>query len=132
MNLDEKQKLATETYELGITMAETFKGDEKLFMILAIMACISGIVNKPYSLMPITNVGGDVFKSMRIEKGYTLRQVEDATGISNSYLSQLETGKVNNPSQDIVNKILNWYNNGIAVSKCCGRFIDGLDECISN
>jgi len=50
------------------------------------------------------------FKDKRKEKGLTLRQVEDLTGISNSYLSQLETGKVKKPSYEVVSKLYNLYN----------------------
>lgn len=119
MTLDEKKHMAEQTYQLGIDMAKTFtdKTSDKDYMILAIMACISGLTNSTYSTMPMINYDGDLFKSMRIEKGYTLRQTEDATGISNSYLSQLENGKITKPSQQVVNKLLNWYNNGISISK---------------
>jgi hypothetical protein len=48
---------------------------------------------------------GSVLKRVRKARGITLRQVEAITGISNAYLSQLETGKVNNPSHDKVIKI---------------------------
>lgn len=39
-----------------------------------------------------------ILKELRERAGLTLRQVEEATQISNSYLSQLETGKINSPS----------------------------------
>jgi len=51
------------------------------------------------------------FKEMRKSKGLTLRKVESLTGISNPYLSQLETGKINNPSYDIVRKLFLLYSN---------------------
>jgi hypothetical protein len=119
MNDIEKRKLALETYNLGLQMGETFAKDKHSgeYMVLAIMACISGLTNIKYSLMPIIQYDGEIFKSMRLQKGYTLRQTEDATGISNSYLSQLETGKIKKPSQNVVNKLLNWYNNGVSVEK---------------
>lgn len=40
----------------------------------------------------------------------TLRDVEEITGISNGYLSQLETGKTSNPSFETVVKLCNCYN----------------------
>lgn len=49
------------------------------------------------------------FKEWRIWRDFTLRQVEDKTGISNAYLSQLETGKVKNPSFTVVVKLCNLY-----------------------
>lgn len=126
MTLDEKKHMAEQTYGLGIYMAKTFtdKANDKDYMILAIMACISGLTNTTYSTMPMINYDGDLFKSMRIEKGYTLRQTEDATGISNSYLSQFETGKIKKPSQYVVSTLLNWYNDGISVPK--GDYIGTL------
>ena len=50
------------------------------------------------------------FRVLRKRAGYTLRQVEEATGISNPYLSQLETGKVKNPSYMVVAALVNFYN----------------------
>lgn len=51
------------------------------------------------------------FKSMRKAKGLTLRQVEDITGISNPYLSQLETGKIKAPSYNTVRSLVMLYSN---------------------
>ena len=50
------------------------------------------------------------FKSMRKQKGLTLRQVEDLTRISNPYLSQLETGKVKSPSYSVVRTLIMLYS----------------------
>lgn len=44
----------------------------------------------------------DNFRQRRLEKAMTLREVEKVTGISNSYLSQLETGKIKKPSYSVV------------------------------
>lgn len=41
-------------------------------------------------------------RQIRKQRGLTLRQVELMTGISNSYLSQLETGKIKKPSHHVV------------------------------
>lgn len=119
MNDIEKRRLALETYNLGQRMGEVFGKDKNSgeYMVLAIMACISGLTNSTYSTMPMIKYDGEMFKTMRLEKGYTLRQTEDATGISNSYLSQLENGKIVKPSQHVVTVLLNWYNNGISVEK---------------
>lgn len=123
MSQDEINKLATETYELGLYMGKTFVNNEQSreYMILAISACISGINNpKPssnYSLMILNDFSGEWFHKLRKEKGYTLRQTEDATGISNSYLSQFETGKIKKPSHHVIKTLLDWYNDGIAITK---------------
>ena len=49
------------------------------------------------------------FKKLRKDKKLTLRQVEEITGISNAYLSQLENGKIKSPSFDTVIKLLKIY-----------------------
>jgi predicted transcriptional regulator len=51
------------------------------------------------------------FKSMRKAKGLTLRKVEDRTGISNAYLSQLETGKIKSPGYETVKALYELYSN---------------------
>lgn len=48
-------------------------------------------------------------KSLRKSNKLTLRQVEDLTGISNAYLSQLENGKIKKPSYDTVGKLFDLY-----------------------
>lgn len=40
----------------------------------------------------------------------TLRQVEEVTGVSNAYLSQLENNKIKNPSANILYKLASIYN----------------------
>lgn len=50
------------------------------------------------------------FKKRREQQGVTLRELENATGISNSYLSQIETGKIKSPSYDVVKKLTDYYN----------------------
>lgn len=46
----------------------------------------------------------------RKNKGLSLRQVEQETGISNAYLSQLETGKIKQPSPTILHKLSQLYD----------------------
>lgn len=50
------------------------------------------------------------FKKLRKAKKLTLRDVESITGISNSYLSQLETGKIKNPGYDTVKILYDLYS----------------------
>ena len=45
---------------------------------------------------------GQILKRLRLDRGFTLRELQDLTGISNAYLSQLETGKRGVPSLKIV------------------------------
>lgn len=121
MNDIEKRNLAQQTYNLGQQMGETFANDKYSgeYMVLAIMACISGLTNTAYTTMPLPNpeLNGEYWKSLRVEKGLTLRQVEDATGISNGYLSQLENDKIKRPSQYIASTLHNWYLYNISVKK---------------
>lgn len=41
-------------------------------------------------------------KQLRIEKGYTLRGLEKRTGISSTYLNEIELGYKVNPSMEII------------------------------
>lgn len=54
------------------------------------------------------NYGG-YFKALRESKGFTLREVERQTEISNAYLSQLESGKIKQPSPITLNKLSSIY-----------------------
>lgn len=50
-------------------------------------------------------------KQMRKNKGLTLRQVEEKIGVSNGYLSQLETGKIKSPGYDTIKRLIELYCN---------------------
>jgi HTH-type transcriptional regulator, competence development regulator len=52
---------------------------------------------------------GSFLASARQHKQLTLRAVETETGISNAYVSQLETGKVRSPSPVILRKLSDLY-----------------------
>lgn len=49
------------------------------------------------------------FKALREAKGLTLREVEKATDVSNAYLSQLESGKIKQPSPISLHKLAQFY-----------------------
>jgi HTH-type transcriptional regulator, competence development regulator len=54
---------------------------------------------------------GEFLKRLREKKGVSLRDVENDTGISNAYLSQLETGERKKlPSPDRLKKLASYYN----------------------
>jgi transcriptional regulator with XRE-family HTH domain len=53
---------------------------------------------------------GKTLKNARELMPLTLRQVEEATGISNAYLSQLENDKIKKPSANILYKLASMYN----------------------
>lgn len=52
---------------------------------------------------------GEKLKDARETQGLTLRQVEEVTGISNAYLSQLENNKIKKPSANILYKLAEQY-----------------------
>jgi transcriptional regulator with XRE-family HTH domain len=50
-----------------------------------------------------------VLAEARRAKGVSLRQVERATGVSNAYLSQMETGQVDEPSPRKLQALAEYY-----------------------
>jgi transcriptional regulator with XRE-family HTH domain len=48
-------------------------------------------------------------RRVRALRGVSLRQVEEATKISNAYLSQLETGKAERPSPHVLHTLATYY-----------------------
>lgn len=52
---------------------------------------------------------GEILKMSREGMGLTLRQVEESTGISNAYMSQLENGKIKKPSANVLYKLHSLY-----------------------
>lgn len=51
----------------------------------------------------------DELKTLRTIRKLSLREVEENTGISNAYLSQLERGEAGNPSPDKLQKLAKCY-----------------------
>jgi HTH-type transcriptional regulator, competence development regulator len=49
-------------------------------------------------------------RDIRALRGHSLREVEDATGISNAYLSQLERGDAQKPSPDKLHALATFYD----------------------
>lgn len=45
---------------------------------------------------------GDLLRSARTGKGWTLREVEEKTGVHNAHLTQIETGKITRPAPPIL------------------------------
>jgi len=54
---------------------------------------------------------GQYLASIRLDRKMSLRQVEEASGkeVSNAYLSQLETGKIQQPSPNVLNTLADIY-----------------------
>lgn len=53
---------------------------------------------------------GQTLKAARESIPLTLRQIEEAIGISNAYLSQLENDKIKKPSANVLYKLSNILN----------------------
>jgi HTH-type transcriptional regulator, competence development regulator len=53
---------------------------------------------------------GELLADARERRKLTLRAVQEAVGISNAYLSQLETGKVQSPSPIVLHKLSELYD----------------------
>lgn len=53
---------------------------------------------------------GRYLKKIRKERKLTLRVVEEKTGISNAYLSQVENGKIARPSPSVLHKLTECYD----------------------
>ena len=64
----------------------------------------SGFVALPSDL-------GALLSDLRTAKGFSLREVEEATGkaVSNAYLSQLENGKIKKPSPNVLHSLAEAY-----------------------
>lgn len=56
------------------------------------------------------------FSDWRKYRGFSLKQVEVLTGVSNSYISQLETGKIANPSFTVVAKLCKCYSVRVVIN----------------
>lgn len=52
---------------------------------------------------------GEYLRNLRLARKLSLREVEDASGVSNAYLSQLEQGKIAKPSPHFLHKLAGCY-----------------------
>jgi transcriptional regulator with XRE-family HTH domain len=52
---------------------------------------------------------GQLLRAARERKSLSLRAVERETGVSNAYLSQLESGKIRQPSPVVLHKLAELY-----------------------
>jgi len=72
------------------------------------------------------------FRHLRQQRGLTLREVETKIGISNAYLSQLETGKIKSPSFQTVIKLLELYGVPLVSPEIAETLIKVRDCLVSN
>jgi hypothetical protein len=113
-DIPEYTKYHTIFWETIANLCKEFKLEEN---VLAAMEEYAQEVVKNNAELPIIHIIMPSlreldFKKMRKDKGLTLREVEKQTGISNAYLSQLETGKIKNPGYETVIALYNLYSNG--------------------
>jgi HTH-type transcriptional regulator, competence development regulator len=52
---------------------------------------------------------GEFLRNLRTTRKMSLRDVEEGSGVSNAYLSQLEQGKINKPSPHFLHKLAGCY-----------------------
>jgi HTH-type transcriptional regulator, competence development regulator len=63
----------------------------------------------------------DILAEARRVKGVSLREVERSTGISNAYLSQMESGSVAEPSPKKLKSLADYYGvSYVALMNACG------------
>lgn len=53
---------------------------------------------------------GELLKRLRTENDLTLRELAEKLGVKHSYLSQLETGMAEMPSEDLARKVAKEFN----------------------
>jgi transcriptional regulator with XRE-family HTH domain len=71
---------------------------------------------------------GKTLKEARDLSKFTLVQVEDATGISNAYLSQLENDKIKKPSANVLYKLSVIYNISLETLLAASGIIDEVGK----
>lgn len=72
---------------------------------------------------------GHILKRGRVISQLTLRQVEEATGISNAYLSQLENDKIKKPSATVLYKLSSIYRLSLdELFVTCGKAISPVSK----
>lgn len=52
---------------------------------------------------------GPYMRNLRKSAGKTLRQIEEESGVSNAYLSQIESGSVSRPSPNVLHSVAAAY-----------------------
>jgi len=75
---------------------------------------------------------GSFLKEIREATSFTLRQVEDATGISNAYLSLLENDKIKKPSASVLYKLASIYNVELSLLLSAAGIIQKKDDDVAD
>jgi len=76
--------------------------------------------------MKIRNNLSEILSLCREIKGLTLRQVEEATGISNAYISQLENGVAENVSFLYIIRLSKFY--GVSIDRLASAILEDERE----
>lgn len=77
----------------------------------------------------MVNRVGEALRAARLARGLTQEQVEDATGIRQTYISDIETGKVNIPGDDILFPLAYAVGMSVAdVRRAQGWVVEGDDD----
>lgn len=71
---------------------------------------------------------GQKLKALRKKNNKSLRQVQKQTGISNSYLSELENDRKENPSMDILKKLADLYEVDLSYFVASENTINSLSQ----
>ena len=71
---------------------------------------------------------GKLLRQYRELNKLTLRSVEEKTGISNAYLSQLENGKIANPSANTLYKLSSVYDVDLKTILTAGGVIEKKEQ----
>lgn len=82
-------------------------------MLKVLSKCLSLQPKSPYMSETSRNEPaqtlGQYLKTLRESNGYSLRDVEQGTGISNAYLSMLENDKIKKPAANNIHKLADFF-----------------------
>ena len=76
--------------------------------------------------------GYEYLKDERFARRLTLRQLSEAIGYSNAYLSQLENGKIANPSHKVIQKLTEFYKNTPKVKTADFSRVEALEVAVED
>jgi DNA-binding transcriptional regulator YiaG len=78
----------------------------KLHIVAFTEQCIRQSEGHPCIIPSLSEID---FRQLRKGRNFSLREVEERTGISNAYLSQLERGKIKSPGYETVRILYELY-----------------------
>jgi transcriptional regulator with XRE-family HTH domain len=65
-------------------------------------------------------------KRLRLKSGQSLQEVADAVGLSKAHVWELESGKSQNPTKEVLERLSNHF--GVSVAQLIGETDDVSDE----